>query len=226
MEPIRVVIISDNIIFSDAICHSFISYGNFTLVGHHRLDEAMQQLGTHEADVIVLYIEDSCVDAPQFVREILRLRTQGRIVAIVTDSDPVSTVASVVEAGAEGCVLKMAPFTELVKTIEAVHEGKGWCSGSVANAVLARIRELSGMVPAVHPPAASLLTKREKAVLHLLTLGRVNKEIARDLSIAPSTVKNHVHNIFEKLGVKSRREATRRAHEWQVLHRSQSSSKV
>ena len=226
MEPIRVLIITDNTIFGDAFCHSLASYANFTFVGHLRFDEALQQLDTQEADVIVLYVEDSQVDASTLVRDIASPQVKGRIVAIVTDRDPSRTVASVVEAGAEGCVLKKAPFKELVETIEAVYEGKGWCSGSVASAVLARIRELSGMVPAVQPTIETLLTKREKAVLHLIASGHANKEIARELNIAPSTVKNHVHNIFDKLGVKSRREATHRAHEWQILQNPNSSSSL
>ena len=60
------------------------------------------------------------------------------------------------------------------------------------------------------------LSKREMEVLTLIKSGHSNKEIVRELGIAISTVKNHIHNIFEKLGVRSRQEAIQGCADWSV----------
>jgi LuxR family transcriptional regulator, maltose regulon positive regulatory protein len=78
--------------------------------------------------------------------------------------------------------------------------------------------------PAGHPPAVSAvpglieaLTSREVEVLRLLATGRQNQQIARELVVAPSTVKKHITHIFEKLGATNRTEATDRARQLGLL---------
>jgi len=101
--------------------------------------------------------------------------------------------------------------------IEAVHNGIESCSNAVASVVLTRIREMCRTLSKSKKRQPELpLSKREMEVLQLITLGHANKEIARNFGIAISTVKNHIHNIFEKLGVSSRQEAIQSCADWSV----------
>ena len=104
-------------------------------------------------------------------------------------------LAQSVQAGARGYVLKDAPGKDIVHAIETVISGGMYYSAALAQK-LAR-----PMTP------GQLLTARERQVLQHIANGESNKQIARELDIGISTVKNHVHNILEKLRVNRRGEA-------------------
>jgi DNA-binding NarL/FixJ family response regulator len=100
-------------------------------------------------------------------------------------------------------------LSDLVAAIQALQEGQPRCSGSVVELVLRRIRELSAVKHHESRVEEFELTRREIEVLGLVEQGFLNKEIARQLGITISTVKNHLHAIFEKLQVNGRRQAVR-----------------
>jgi DNA-binding NarL/FixJ family response regulator len=119
------------------------------------------------------------------------------------------SIMEFVEAGASGYVLKEASFEELLYTIKTVAKGRVSCSPQVAAMIFARITELSQEQSIRARLLQTVLTPREKSILELIALGLGNKEIAEHLHISLYTVKNHVHNILDKLKVKYRREAIR-----------------
>jgi DNA-binding NarL/FixJ family response regulator len=113
-----------------------------------------------------------------------------------------------VEAGASGYVLKNDSVEELLHHIRAAHAGKARVSPDIAAALMSRVAELAQLVSqASISPEAGELTPREMEVLKLIGQGLTNQEIAEHLVIELGTVKNHVHNILNKLGVSSRRDA-------------------
>ncbi len=92
--------------------------------------------------------------------------------------------------------------------IRAAHAGKARVSPDIAAALMSRVAELAQLVSqASISPEAGELTPREMEVLKLIGQGLTNQEIAEHLVIELGTVKNHVHNILNKLGVSSRRDA-------------------
>jgi DNA-binding NarL/FixJ family response regulator len=126
-----------------------------------------------------------------------------RVVAFAvpeTESD----IIACAEAGVAACVTREASFGELVATIERVGSGESLCSPQVAAVLLRRVATLAAERSG--DPAASL-TSREREILELIDGGLSNKEIAQRLCIEVPTVKNHVHNLLEKLDVHSRHEA-------------------
>ena len=126
-------------------------------------------------------------------------------------------VVDFVEAGAQGYVLRGASPEDLLRVVREVHAGRTLCSPRVIASVLARIQALSRIQPAEPPHPAEPLTNREREILGLLALGLGNKEIGRRLHITVQTVKNHVHNILEKLQSHRRREAVRKAYDLGLL---------
>jgi DNA-binding NarL/FixJ family response regulator len=122
-----------------------------------------------------------------------------------------------IEAGAQGYVLRGTSPAMLMETIRAVHRGCSACSPLIAAAVVTRIIELERCRPLREPEPSEPLTAREREVLAWLATGRCNKEIGQRLHISVRTVKNHVHSILAKLGARRRREALRIAYELGLL---------
>jgi len=119
------------------------------------------------------------------------------------------SVLEYVEAGATGYVLKESSLDELLTAIRAAYEGQALISPEIAAALIRRVSEFAQIFAqtGVTLPESLNLTAREFEVLELLSQNRSNQEIAKQLVIETGTVKNHVHNILNKLGVARREDA-------------------
>ncbi|WP_232826973.1 response regulator transcription factor [Chitinophaga deserti] len=106
------------------------------------------------------------------------------------------------EAGASGYILKKTSPGELLDAIRDLHEGGSPMSSQIARRVVAYFQK-----QAKPNPALEALTSREKEILDQLSKGFLYKEIAGNLFISIETVRRHVHNIYEKLHVRSRTDA-------------------
>ena len=131
------------------------------------------------------------------------------MLAICVPGDERSVLACV-EAGAVAYVTCEASLRELIAAVTRLARGEALCSPRMAGILL---RRLASLAASCEPAAGAALTRRELEVIELVGEGLSNKEIARRLSIELSTVKNHVHNILEKLGVNGRHEAAAVARE-------------
>jgi DNA-binding NarL/FixJ family response regulator len=113
-------------------------------------------------------------------------------------------VVSMAEAGVAGLVSRDATLPELLDAIEAAAREEALCSPAVTAVLLRRVASHAGREAPAEEPA---LTRREREVIVLIGKGLTNKEIAGSLRIELPTVKNHVHNILEKLRVNRRTDA-------------------
>jgi DNA-binding NarL/FixJ family response regulator len=132
--------------------------------------------------------------------------TQVVILTSVDEEGP--SVVRTVRAGAIGYVRKSANIAELVQTIRQAAEGQVHLSSRAAARLIQEVQS---------PTYQVLLTDREREVLREIAIGRTNKEIARSLDIALTTVKSHVTAILDKLGVDSRTQAALQAVRSQLL---------
>ena len=114
-----------------------------------------------------------------------------------------------VEAGAAGYVLQDDSVDDLLTKVRTTHSGEAVISPEIAAALMSRVAELAQSPP--RPEAGQAdpaeLTPREREILELIGEGLSNQEIAERLVVEVGTVKNHVHNILQKLNVSNRREA-------------------
>jgi two-component system, NarL family, response regulator LiaR len=122
--------------------------------------------------------------------------TQVVILTSVDEED--AAVVRAVRAGAIGYVLKSAHIADLMQTIRQAAAGQVHLSSRAAARLMQEMRSPTNQLP---------LTDREREVLREIAIGRTNKEIARSLDIALTTVKSHVTAILDKLGVDSRTQA-------------------
>jgi DNA-binding NarL/FixJ family response regulator len=131
--------------------------------------------------------------------------------------DLTDEIMACIEAGAAGYVLKEASCDSLVETIRAVHRGESFCSPRLAASLFSRVAELAGECRPSIPQSSIKLTARELDIITEIAAGFSNKEIAQRLSIEPQTVKNHIHNILDKLQLHNRLETVHYAHERNLL---------
>jgi two-component system nitrate/nitrite response regulator NarL len=124
-------------------------------------------------------------------------------------TERINEVLQYVEAGAIGYVLKNDSVDDLLTAIRAADKGKAKVSPEIAAALMQRLTELSQQFASLRPnPIENAnLTPREFEILELLGQNLSNQEIADRLYIEIGTVKNHVHNLLNKLEVSSREEA-------------------
>ena len=121
-------------------------------------------------------------------------------IVVLSAYDLPEYVVGLLKAGADGYVLKDDPSDMLVRAIRAVAEYEEWVSPRVAAVLVDSVRSSD-------TDAGVKLTDRELDVLRLMAHGHKNSDIAQELVITKQTVKNHVTNIFRKLGVETRVEA-------------------
>jgi DNA-binding NarL/FixJ family response regulator len=117
------------------------------------------------------------------------------------------------EAGCAGYVLRHETFDQLAVRIEQSLRGETVCSPQVACTLFSRLAELARRRDGDGETAGALLTARELQILELIAAGLSNKEIASRLCLSLHTVKNHVHNLLEKLAVPGRYAAVQYAYQ-------------
>jgi DNA-binding NarL/FixJ family response regulator len=159
-------------------------------------------------DVVVMDLNMPRMDGIDATSEIMKAE-RPPVVLVLTVSTTNDDVLDAIAAGATGYLLKDAAAEEIVTAVREATAGRSPLSSAVARAVVRRVREQS--TSADEPEDLHALSARETEILRLVAQGRDNTEIAQELYLSPSTVKNHVSSILEKLGVESRVQAAVRA---------------
>ena len=174
--------------------------------------EAIKKAGELQPDIILMDLRMPEVDGVEAMRQI-KVKNPDMKFIVLTTYDNDEYIFKGIEAGARAYLLKDAPREELFKAIRAVHKGESLIEPAVAGKVLDRLVELSRQVR-----APEILSEREMEVLLLIAKGTGNKLIATSLCIGESTVKTHIQNIFQKLGVSDRTEAVTEAIKKGIIH--------
>ena len=203
--PIRVLLADDHTIVRAGIRRFLEQPGDIVIVAEAEDGETAKVLiAQHKPDVAVLDIqmpEASGIEVTRWIRANL----QGVGVLILTAYDDTPYVMGVLQAGANGYVLKTASPEELIQAVYDVHAGKSALDAAIARKVMTQMFD-QHKSSAIQP-----LTEREMQVLQLAAKGFTNKAIAVQLDISDRTVQGHLAHIFDKLQADSRTEAVMRA---------------
>lgn len=159
-----------------------------------------------QGDHILLYdIGTSHQDGPALMAQ-LRQRVPGGKILVFGVADDDQAIIECVRAGASGCILQNASLDDLVQAIRSLSQGTPPVSPRVVTTLFSYVARLQAGDDS--PPAAPL-TRREEQILQLIAEGLDNKEIAQRLYLQPQTVKNYVHQVLQKLNLRSRLEVIR-----------------
>lgn len=204
-EPIRVLLADDHAVVRTGIRQILEHADDIHVVAEAENGEEAQNLITeHLPDVAVLDIQMPKVSGIEVTRWVrARHREIGVLILTAYDDDPY--VFAVLQAGANGYVLKTASPTELIQAVRDVHAGKSALDPAITQKVLAQITSRT------QTPQIESLTERELEVLTLVGRGHTNKAIGVQLGISDRTVQGHLAKIFTKLQASSRTEAVMRA---------------
>ena len=205
MEIIRILLADDHAIVRAGIRQFLESAPDIEVVAEAGDGEqAMSLIQSERPDVAVLDIQMPKATGIEVTRW-AKANAQGVGILILTAYDDDPYVMAVLQAGANGYVLKTAAPDDIIQAVRDVHSGKSVLDPSVTGALMAQM---------FHRPEAQpveQLTDREMEVLHLVAKGFTNKAIGVQLSISDRTVQGHLAHIFDKLQAASRTEAVMRA---------------
>jgi DNA-binding NarL/FixJ family response regulator len=204
-DPIRVLLADDHAMVRAGIRQFLERAGDIKVVAEADDGEAAEALIQREhPDLAVLDIQMPRLTGIQVTRWI-RANTPDVGVLILTAFDDDPYVLAVLQAGANGYVLKTASPADLIQAVRDVHEGKSVLDPRVTQKLLSQLSH-----PRNEPPSEAL-TSRELEVLTLVARGYTNKAIGMQLGISDRTVQGHLAHIFAKLQAASRTEAVMRA---------------
>ena len=204
--PVRVLIVSDVRLYRDGLAHGLGAHHGLLVVGTAtHIDEAIRLA----ADLLpsVILVDHALPDGFPAIRLILAARPGVKVVVLgVLEED--ENVLACAEAGVAGYVPREASLEDLIEAIECAARGELRCSPQIGATLLRQLaRRAAGSEDARSRPP---LTSREVEIVRLIEQGLSNKEIAGRLGIQVATVKNHVHNLLEKLRIHRRTEAADR----------------
>ncbi len=204
-EPIRVLLADDHAVVRAGI-RQFLEHAPDMIVVAEADDGAQARalIAEHLPDVAVLDIQMPEASGIEVTRWVRATHPQvGVLVLTAYEDDPY--VMAVLQAGANGYVLKTARPPEIIQAVRDVHEGKSALDPVIAGKLMAR---LAGQH--THPQYESL-TERELEVLQLAAQGYTNKAVGIQLGISDRTVQGHLAKVYAKLEASSRTEAVMRA---------------
>lgn len=229
-KQIRVLIVDDQTLVREGFRKLLEMEPDFAIVGTAHDGEtaltSVEQLSAQQQfpDVILMDIRMPRMDGIATTRAI-KERWPAAHIVILTTFDDVELIHAGLHAGALGYLLKDATAEQLAATIRVAAQGQVLLQPDIANKIFASLTSGSAASPELVPTekarSTSLssrggieqLTEREHEILVQVTRGFSNRQIAENLFLAEGTIKNHLSNIFGKLGVRDRTQAALKAKE-------------
>ena len=201
-EKIRIVIADDHSMIREGLTQLLELEGDIQVVAEAgNGEECLKVIEKEKPDVVLLDINMPVMNGLKMLETLRNSKNKKQKVLILTIHNEIEYLMKAVDIGVEGYVLKDAESAVLKKAICTVHSGEKYIDFSMVPMLNEKIAQEKEKVE------DEKLTRREIEVLKLLAEGLFNKEIAYKLSISEKTVKNHVSNIFKKIGVFDRTQA-------------------
>ncbi len=209
--PIRVLVVDDHTLFRRGLTALLAGDARFAVVGQAGdAGEAQRQAAALQPDVILLDNHLPGVNGVDALAGLHEVAPQARVLMLTVSEDE-RDLAAALRGGALGYLLKTADSDLLASAIERAMQGASTISPEMTGKLVTAFQTLhTGGDPAAPPADADpihSLSPREQEILSHIARGASNKEIARALDIAETTVKIHVQHILRKLNVSSRVQA-------------------
>jgi len=201
MRQIKVAIVEDEVDINQGLNHLIRLSEGFECRTYLNAEDAMKGIASHTADIVLMDINLPGMNGIDCTR-ILKQKYPKLQVMMCTVYEDDEKIFKAIAAGASGYILKRTEPAKLIESIRDLYNGGSPMSSQIARKVITAMQHLQETDRENY-----MLSAREKEVLDLLAKGFRNKDVADKLFISISTVKSHVHKIYEKLHVTSRIEA-------------------
>lgn len=201
-EQIRIVIADDHSMIREGLRQLLELDGDILVVGEAgNGEECLELIKQVKPDVVLLDINMPVMNGLKMLEVLRGSEDKNQKVLILTIHNEIEYLMKAMEIGVDGYVLKDSESAVLKKAIAKIHSGDEYIDFTMVPLLNEKIAQEKETIE------DEKLTRREIEVLKLLAEGLFNKEIAYKLSISEKTVKNHVSNIFKKIGVFDRTQA-------------------
>lgn len=207
MTKIRILIADDHRVVREGLAAILKSRNDMDVVGEAINGfEVIEKTKALKPDVILMDISMPQMNGVEATRAVRKISPEIGIV-VLTMHDDDATIFELVRTGVHGYLLKDADSSEIVKAIQSIYKGESIIHPSIARKILGEFSQLEPEQVKKAPRQMYNLSGREVDVLRRVAKGKTNKEIANELHLSEKTIKNHVRNIFHKMGVYDRTEA-------------------
>ena len=202
-QVIRVLMADDHVIFRQGVRKLLEEEDDISIVGEAANgNECVLMMAKVKPDILLLDLNMPDKDGLTVLEELNFDSLPTQVIVLTATEDDREAVRAM-RLGARGIVLKQSASDLLVKSIRRVYRGEIWLDNRITAEVIKAFAKSSDGEARRDKP---LLSDRESQIMRLVAQGQRNKEIGQNLFISEQTVKNHVHNIFDKLGVSDRLE--------------------
>jgi DNA-binding NarL/FixJ family response regulator len=210
MEKIRILMADDHPVVRAGIRGMLETQPDFEVIAEAKNGrEALDQTSKHTPDVVLLDLRMPEMDGVEAIGKIKENHPDIHILVLTTyDTD--ADIVRAVEAGATGYLLKDAPREELFRAVRATAKGETVLAPPVAARLMSKVRDKGD----------TALTAREIDVLMLVARGASNQDVGEKLHVSTATVKSHLLQIYQKLGVSDRTAAVTTAIERGIIRLS------
>ena len=206
---VRILIADDHPIVRDGLKKLLLLEDDFEVIGEAGNGrEVLDKVQELDPDVLLLDLRMPDMDGLSALQALQQINKRTRVI-VLTASEDKNEFVQAMKLGCSGIVLKQTAPDLIVKSIRKVNAGEIWLDSHTTAAVMMQFQtgaESHGSGAGGKGRERSPLSTREREIVGLVAQGYKNKEMAEKLFISEQTVKNHLHNIFDKLGVSDRLE--------------------
>ncbi|RPJ03925.1 MAG: DNA-binding response regulator [Spirochaetaceae bacterium] len=200
MKSVKVLLADDHAVVRAGLRDALVNIPSLKIVGEvGNGGQLMDALSSLRPDLLLMDVNMPGFDPVQAAIKIKETYPDMKIL-VVTAYDDQAYVVGLLAAGVDGYHLKDQPLADLQLAVQQILKGERWISGSLVNRLVDQKTSAADM-------GMPLLTKRQRELLRLLTLGYDNKTIASEMVLSIKTVENHLTSLYRVLGVESRLEA-------------------
>jgi DNA-binding NarL/FixJ family response regulator len=201
---IRLLIADDHPIVRDGLKKLLLLEDDFDVIGEAADGrEVLEKVRDLDPDVLLLDLRMPKLDGLSTLQALQQVNKRT-LVIILTASEDKNEFVKAMKLGCSGIVLKQTAPEMIVKSIRKVNSGEIWLDSHTTAAVMRQFS--TGLEGSLLVGERSPLSSREREIVAFVAQGYKNKEMAEKMFISKQTVKNHLHNIFEKVGVSDRLE--------------------
>lgn len=217
-ETIRVMVVDDHAIVREGIKALLDLQEDVDVVAEARSGmECLERIEEALPEVVLMDLKMPGIDGIEATRLVKEKWPQTKVI-LLTNYDDEEYVMESIRAGADGYVLKDVKKGDLIKIIRGVLHDRAFIDPVVTHKLFHSIKESSTSNETQIP--RPVLSQRELEILTHIVEGKSNKNIALAVHLSPDTVKTHLRNIYQKLGVNNRSQAARTAIQGKLVHLS------
>jgi DNA-binding NarL/FixJ family response regulator len=201
----KILLVDDHILFRDGLANIINSQPDYRVVGQAGTAHDSVNLARElRPDIVLMDYGLPDGSGAEATRTIIE-EFPNTIVVFLTVFDTDQILFAAIRSGAKGYLLKSQPSAQLLESLRAIERGEAAISGAMTKQILEEFFRL-GPPSEPHKSKLSQLTLREFDILKAISAGQTNREIAQRFNVSETTVKNQVHSILFKLGLKNRHE--------------------